>query len=358
MTDFATERKVSRIETMLGFLFTSDPRGSRFPIPKIPKQYRDKFPGELYTEPVTVTPQIARDWLEHRIIRKEYTPKELLHDDFCPNRRFLIGALVGSSNRKGWIDTLKDGELRKIHQGIAFTPDGYICDGQHRLAAVALSGVTATFLVAVDVDWKGFSVMDSGRTRSAGQLLGDMPHADMCAASARYILPVLAGVERAEYYDKMAHKDDVINLVQGWTTYHSGEWSKEVSSASSQANIPNTPLMATVMMALAAGADPFEVHAFLAGLRKNFNPRDYITIGTDGDDPRWILRNAFSNQGKGKRSFSSDEQYGNVGLIRRSMEVWLNKEKVKALTRTSRHRSLPPVWNADKVRAYHADHVN
>jgi len=40
------------------------------------------------------------------------------------------------------------------------------------------------------------------------------------------------------------------------------------------------------------------------------------------------------------------------------MNVWLNQEEVQALTRTAPNRDLPPVWNADAVRAFHNDRVN
>lgn len=350
------EKKISKIETMLGTRFVSDPRRSRFPIPVAPAEFREKYPTAPYTVPFTITPEIARDWLTYRVIRKEITPRELLHADFCPNRRFLIGALTGSPRRKGWIDIVKDGELLQIHQGFAFTPDGFLCDGQHRLAAIVLSGTTADDMqVSVDVDWKGFAVMDSARGRTAGQLLGDdLPYADNCASAARYIIPVLNGMEDRVYMADtvMASKQEVIDLVSGWG-FFDGNWSKDVAVISATMKVPAIPLLATVIMALGAGADVDQVQQFLNGLKKTFRPQDYIAIGTNGIDPRWVLRNAFSN-----RVTTSKDKYGNAGLIRRCMTVWLNQEKVGELSRTPANRNLPPVWNADKVRQYHADRIS
>lgn len=348
----------SKIEKMLGVTFASDPRRSRFPLPEIPAEYAEAYPGEPYVIPFEVTPEIARDWLTYRVISREVTPKELLHDEFGPNRRFIPGALTGSSSKKGWIDTFKDGEIRKTHQGIAFTPDGFLLDGQHRLAACLLTKISYRPLLANGVPWDGFVAMDSGRARTADQFI-TMPHPTLCAAAARYIMPSLKGVEDREYYDKLAPKQDVIDMVYGWPLF-SGPWMNEIMAAAKGSNIPNTPLAATVLMALAAGGDAVSDHVqqFLNGLKKGFQPYDYIKIGGTGQDPRWVLSSAFrTSRTEGKRTFSSKETYGNVGLIRRAMNIWMDQEVAGVFQRTHPGRDLPPVWNVDAVRAYHTKHV-
>lgn len=353
------EPGTSRIEKMLGITFASDPRRSRFALPEVPADYRAKYPEDPYSEPFEVTPKIAKDWLTYRVIRREITPRELLHADFGPNRRFLPNALTGSPAKKGWIDTFLDGDIRKTHQGIAFSSDGYLLDGQHRLAACVLSGISYRPLLAQDVPWDAFIAMDSGRARTADQFI-DLPNPLVIAASARYILPTIRETERREYYEKLATKQEVLDLVYGWGLF-AGPWMTEIVTAAKGSNIPATPLAATVMMALAAGGDAItgQVQDFLNGLKKGHSHRDYVTIGKNGEDPRWILKNAFlAAKNNGKRTFSAAETYGNVGLIRRCMNVWLDQEEVQALTRTAPNRDLPPVWNADAVRAFHNDRVN
>lgn len=349
----------SRIEKMLKLTFASDPRLSRFALPEIPQEYLDKHPGEPYVVPFEVTPEIARDWLTYRVIRRDVTPKELLHDDFGPNRRFLPNALTGSTAKKGWVDTFKDGEIRKTHQGIAFSWDGYLLDGQHRLAACLMSGISYKPLLSQLVPWDAFVAMDSGRGRTADHFI-DLPNPNLCAAAAKYILPVIKGEEARMYYDRLATKQEVLDLVYGWGLFDSS-WMSEVQSAAQSAKIPNTALAASVMMALAAGGDEVSDHVqeFLNGLRKSFDYRKFITIGNDGADPRWILRNLFSDSGNGaKRSFSNKETYGNVGVIRRCMQVWMDQEEFTGTQRTAVSRDLPKVWRADAVRAFHASKVS
>lgn len=355
----------SKIEKMLGVKFESDPRASRFPLPAIPPGYVQQYPGHPYAIPFEITPEIARDWLTYRVIRREVTPRDLLHDNFAPNRKFIPAALTGSPARKGWIQTFLDGDIRRSHQGIAFSPDGFLLDGQHRLAACLLSGVSYEPLVSQLVPWNAFTAMDDGRTRSANQFI-DLPHPNLCAAAARYILPVINGVENREYYAKLATKDQVLDLVYGWGLF-AGPWTNEITLAAKGSNIPNTALAASVMMALAAGGDEVsdDVQQFLNGLKSGFSHRDYITIGDNGEDPRWILTNRFlRSKTDRKRTFSSEETYGNVGLIRRCLQVWMDKEEVKATTngksplnRTPLFRDLPKVWRADDVRAFHAAKV-
>jgi hypothetical protein len=349
----------TRIEKMLNLTFASDPRLSRYPLPEVPADYRAKYPNQPYAVPFVVTPEIARDWLTYRVIRRDVTPKELIHAEFGPNRRFLPNALTGSTNKKGWVDTFLDGDIRVTHQGIAFSEDGFLLDGQHRLAACLLSGVPYEPLLSQLVPWNGFIAMDGGRARTADQFI-DLPHPTLCAAAARYILPVIKQTEHHSYYDKTATKQEVLDLVYGWGLF-AGPWINEIHTAARGSNIPNTALAATVMMALAAGGDKASepVQEFLNGLRKNSSHRDFVTIGQNGEDPRYILRSLFgAARNVGKRTFNAAETYGNVGLIRRAMTVWMDQEEVKTLGRTPANRSLPEVWNADKVRAFHANHVN
>lgn len=54
---------------------------------------------------------------------------------------------------------------------IKFAPDGTLLDGQHRLAAIIESGVAVLSAVAVGIDPAAQSVMDTGRARTAADML-------------------------------------------------------------------------------------------------------------------------------------------------------------------------------------------
>ncbi len=70
---------------------------------------------------------------------------------------------------------MKRGEWKLIHQGLAFYRDGKIADGQHRSAAVAISGMTQKFVMFPNFGDGDVDAIDVGKTRSAGdavKLLG------------------------------------------------------------------------------------------------------------------------------------------------------------------------------------------
>ncbi|GAA1278644.1 hypothetical protein [Saccharothrix xinjiangensis] len=63
------------------------------------------------------------------------------------------------------------GEWKLSHQGIAVDHQGVLLDGQHRLAAVVKSGKSVPMLVIRGVQRDTFSVVDTGKRRSAGDTL-------------------------------------------------------------------------------------------------------------------------------------------------------------------------------------------
>jgi hypothetical protein len=343
----------SRIEKMLGITFASDPRRSRFPLPEAPKDHpKDRpfpFPGQR------ITPEIARDWLTYRVIRREVTPKELLHDEFVANRRFIISGLTGSSTRKGLVQVIRDGEWNNgIAQGLIFTPDGFLLDGQHRLAACALANREIEAPVAVNAPWSTFPDTDAGRQRTAAQLL-DIPHANNCAAIAKYLMPGIEGTDRDFFQRKDASRREVIELVMGWP-YFQSTWMTEIIGAYHGSKIPYTPLGAVVIAALACGADKFKVQAFLSAFKKDYSPTDF----NGANDPRWQVRKLFSGLQRtdsGGRLANGDQR-GNAGLLRRAMTLWLEEEEVTQLNRTSPSRSLPPFWHGERLADFHVKHVS
>lgn len=368
----ANDEAKSVIERRLGFEFVSDPRKSRFPIPETPKGHPKDRP---YPYPaMKITPEMARDILKYRVIRREITPKRLLHDKMTGNRRFLIAALDGSRHRKGLVAVLEDGEWNPgIASPIVFTHDGYLLDGQHRMAACALSGVTMEVPVVVNGQWDTFTVIDTNRGRNAGQLLGDVPYADYSAAAAKLILPVIRGVERQEWSVANASNQEVYDLVHGWPFFHEswdggGTWMREVVAAAAS-RIPLSPLAASTMMALAAGADPFHVQSFLDGLKPGYS-QGFPDIGKKGKDPRFLLRRLYLTRGGSGKSVTDTERRQQVGHVRRAMQIWLDYRmweehgegpgitELSQLRTVSDHSDLPEVWNADAVRKFHREKVS
>jgi hypothetical protein len=66
---------------------------------------------------------------------------------------------------------LKSGDWRVHHQGIAFTRDGDLADGQHRLISCAVSGIPMTVAVASDFDMSAIDAIDRSTRRTLDQVL-------------------------------------------------------------------------------------------------------------------------------------------------------------------------------------------
>ena len=104
----------------------------------------------MKTELISVTPKMASKWLQHN----------------TSNRHL----------RRGVVDSIKDalsrGEYIMSHQGIAFTDDGVLADGQHRLTAIAeLEKGAFPMLVTTGLTKEAFKIMDIGIKRSPSESL-------------------------------------------------------------------------------------------------------------------------------------------------------------------------------------------
>jgi hypothetical protein len=66
---------------------------------------------------------------------------------------------------------MRAGRWQLTHQGIAFSPNRVLLDGQHRLWAVVMSGVTVPMRIFVNEPPEAMAVIDTGKTRSNDQIL-------------------------------------------------------------------------------------------------------------------------------------------------------------------------------------------
>lgn len=98
----------------------------------------------------TVTPGLAAAMLEHN----------------TANRRINKAQLALQIGR------LKRGNFILTHQGLAFAKSAALLDGQHRLLAVAQSGVSAPFMITFGAAQEEFTAIDTGRSRQAADLVG------------------------------------------------------------------------------------------------------------------------------------------------------------------------------------------
>ena len=90
-----------------------------------------------------VTPALAKEWLEKNT-----------------NNRILNDVRVND-----YIRDLKNGHWQLTHQGVAFYENGVLADGQHRLIAIAKSGISVEILVTRNMPLSTAHCHDRGKTR-------------------------------------------------------------------------------------------------------------------------------------------------------------------------------------------------
>lgn len=70
-------------------------------------------------------------------------------------------------------NAMRRGEFVTTHQGVAFSKDGRLLDGQHRLHAIIQAGIPQKVNVTFDLEENAFEVIDTGiAVRSVGDSLG------------------------------------------------------------------------------------------------------------------------------------------------------------------------------------------
>lgn len=103
---------------------------------------------------------------------------------------WLDGANHGNRPHRGWwsaalAQVMKRGGYIQTHQGIAFTEDGRLLDGQHRLWAIVISGCAQEMAVFTGVDDRAFQVIDCGIKRTMADLTGlSKKTAEVCRVAA------------------------------------------------------------------------------------------------------------------------------------------------------------------------------
>lgn len=118
-----------------------------------------------------ITPQKAADMLKHNTSNRKVNAR-------------LVERYAGA---------MKRGEWKLTHEGIAFNCDGSLVDGQHRLMACIQANVPFDCYVFRQIDKEAFRVINSGKGRSAVDVLGMLGTDYACntAAAARAVYSFL-----------------------------------------------------------------------------------------------------------------------------------------------------------------------
>jgi hypothetical protein len=154
--------------------------GERSEAPQPTERERKWFAARLdsgqhrrITEEVTITPGLAALMLRHNVGNRP-----------CSRKRV-----------DKHVQRLQRGDFILTHQGIAFANNGVLNDGQHRLTAIAESGIPALLQVTFGAEREEFHVIDQSDKRSASDalsILGENNSA-LRAAVARSLLVIKTG---------------------------------------------------------------------------------------------------------------------------------------------------------------------
>jgi len=106
--------------------------------------------GDIKFETHIITPQKAQAWLETQVDNRRLNPDKV----------------------REYANEIKAGRWRYTHQPIAFDTEGQLLDGQHRMAAIKLAGISIKLAVAFGVKRGEFTVIDRGMPRNMSTITG------------------------------------------------------------------------------------------------------------------------------------------------------------------------------------------
>lgn len=169
----------------------------------------------------TMTDQFSTEVVE---MTPEWASQLLLKND---HNRGLSKTKV-----KSFAKQINQGKWRKTGQGISIAVGGDLLDGQTRLNAVVQSGRSATMVIAWNCDRDSFAVFDTGRSRSATDVLkiaGCEQHQNIISAGLRLAIPL---IEKPEIYFAVSQNitnEEILNL---WgDTRDQCEWCANLASS-------------------------------------------------------------------------------------------------------------------------------
>lgn len=274
----------------------------------------------MRSEILNVTPQQAEEWLKKN-----------------ERNRPLMQTRVDTYAR----DMLADC-WRLTHQGVAFTADGTLVDGQHRLAAVVQSGKTVEMLVTHDAPEESRYVVDVHGARKI--------HDVLTIATGRNYSRLAVAMSRIIHSLGNAHSttltvDEIRSLVD---THREGiDWF-ETNFGQSRTMIFG-PIAAG--LAYAYPTAPDRVTAFAQHLESGAN----LSEGS----PALVLRNTFiANGGKGRGNAGGDARKHMTLRVLRAIQAYLAGERLKQLApAVSAYEFFRVYWEKAAQRAALAPHV-
>lgn len=83
----------------------------------------------------------------------------------------VVNRPLSAAKVRRYAGAIRRGEWRLSHEGIAFSEDGRLLDGQHRLSAIMATNIPVSMLVVRGLPADSFHVIGQGWSRQAGHVL-------------------------------------------------------------------------------------------------------------------------------------------------------------------------------------------
>jgi len=271
-----------------------------FPSPASSYPEDDPLDDEMVIQIVDISPEEAARLLEAN----------------AGNRR------LDKSTVERYADAMRRGEWKLSHQGVAIDRDGNLLDGQHRLAAIVRSGVTVRMAVARQVDREAFSVLDTGKRRSAGdtlRLAGAQAPLHLAAALRYLHLYQVAPDSSWGGSQSRLTNDQILKLHDAHPRMSDCVRRARVVSSSTGiiASACATAIYVTGLL-----HPEFDEEPWFHGITTGAN----LDIG----DPRLVFRTFFANtRAAGKRQANNREH---IAIYIKAWNAWVSGRKVKVLS--------------------------
>lgn len=222
---------------------------------------------------------------------------------------------------------IKKGNWQITHQGVALDgplESGSVLDGQHRLHAIIKAGVTIPVLVFENVPRKTFSVLDTGKRRSAADVLSLSQQKDtmLLASTIRHVHLFRTSPSGAWVgSSSRVSNDRILEIFNA----QQEEFVKAVTVGRLLSQTPGLiPTAAAAGYFLTVESAPVaRVDSWLEG----------VTTGANlaSDDPRLALIKVIHALRAGASNRRRTDTRGQIGLYIKAWNAWVSGRPVKAL---------------------------
>lgn len=237
----------------------------------------------------------------------------------------LLGQNVGnrsvrSSHVRVLSDAMRRGEWMQNGETIKVSKTGRLLDGQHRLMAIVMSGVSVPMTVIYGIDDEAFSTIDIGAKRSIGDALG-MDGEENGPKLAAMLKMAYTYNETGRPYGLASYRSPTFPQLQALCTDSARNSAKFAAGKKLLRSIVGETLTAWCFMRFSTEVGVDAAQEFF----------DLLTSGaglTDGS-PILALRNRLMSE-KVKDKTSLDKEY-KAALVFKAFKLFVAGQKCKAL---------------------------